>query len=455
MVMNMDKMVRNPRAGGPLLRKGMLSLLTVTAILVLALVAPGRSWAGYASIVVDAGTGTVLHASNADTRNYPASLTKMMTLYLLFEALDQGKYTMDSKLPVSARAAGQPPSKLGVPQGGSIKVEDAIKALVTKSANDVAVVVAEALGGTEIKFAGSMTQKARQLGMSKTTFRNASGLPNNGQMTTARDMAVLSMALMKHFPQYYHYFGTISFRYGNRTVTTHNHVVRQYKGADGLKTGYIKASGFNVASSAVRDGHRLIGVVFGGRTARTRDAHMMKLLDEGFAKVAKMNNPVPVPDLKPGTVMAGAPGDDQLAQDMGSADDAPLPPPPKPGTQTASFTTSAPQQVAMLAPQGKSTPAAKAKTTPGQGTWGVQVGAYAQSDAARKAAERATGLLGSSYGRLDTQVLPHQATSGTLYRARVLGMADERKARGACAVIQRANRSCLVVLPSGSSIVFR
>ncbi|MCF8482671.1 MAG: D-alanyl-D-alanine carboxypeptidase [Rhodospirillum sp.] len=426
--------------------------------LILALVLPTRSWAGYASIVVDAETGTVLHARNADTRNYPASLTKMMTLYLLFEAIDQGKFTMDSPLKVSANAAGQPPSKLGVKQGSTIKVEDAIKALVTKSANDVAVVVGEALGGTELKFATQMTKKARQLGMSRTTFRNASGLPNNGQMSTARDIAVLSMALMKHFPHHYHYFATESFRFGNRTVTTHNHVLKQYKGADGLKTGYIRASGFNVASSAVRDGHRIIGVVFGGRTARSRDAHMMKLLDEGFTKVAKLNPDVPVPDLKPGTAMASATNTDPLT-DMGSADDAPLPPPPKPGNLVAQLSQQqASEQVAMMTPTTPSTPKAAAKVAtavPGKGTWGIQVGAYSQIDAARNAATRASGLLSPSYGKLHAEVLPHPASTGTLFRARILGMADEDEARGACALIQRSNRSCLVVMPTGSSMVFR
>ncbi|WP_413203381.1 serine hydrolase [Rhodospirillum sp. A1_3_36] len=444
-------------------RFGAVTLLALAFSLVVALAVPTRSWAGYASIVVDAETGTVLHARNADTRNYPASLTKMMTLYLLFEAMDQGKFTTSSRLKVSARAASQPPTKLGLKQGSTIKVEDAIKALVTRSANDVAVVVGEALGGTESKFAKLMTKKAKQLGMTRTTFRNASGLPNNGQMSTARDIAVLSMALMKHFPHHYHYFATESFRFGNRTITTHNHVLKEYKGADGLKTGYIRASGFNVASSAVRNGHRVIGVVFGGRTARSRDAHMMKLLDEGFTKVAKLNPAVPVPDLKPGTVVAASSGprfgDDRLT-DMGSADDPPLPPPPKPGTQVAQVTQKVTQQVAMVTPPTppvirKSGASKSANTVPGKGSWGIQVGAYSQADAARNAATRAKGLLSPSYGRLTPQVLPHPASSGTLFRARILGMANEKEARGACALIQRSNRSCLVVMPTGSSIVFR
>jgi D-alanyl-D-alanine carboxypeptidase len=442
-------------------RIGMVAILALAFSLIVALALPTRSWAGYASIVVDAETGTVLHARNADTRNYPASLTKMMTLYLLFEAIDQGKFTTSSRLKVSAQAARQPPTKLGLKQGSTIQVDDAIKALVTRSANDVAVVVGEALGGTESKFASLMTKKAKQLGMSKTTFRNASGLPDNGQMSTARDIAVLSMALMKHFPHHYHYFATESFRFSNRTITTHNHVLKQYKGADGLKTGYIRASGFNVASSAVRDGHRIIGVVFGGRTARSRDAHMMKLLDEGFTKVAKLNPAVPVPDLKPGTAVASSSGpgfgDDRLT-DMGSADDPPLPPPPKPGTQIAQVTRNVTQQAAMVTPQTAAPIAGKpgiAKAVPGKGSWGIQVGAYSQADAARNAATRASGLLSPSYGKLNPLVLPHPASTGTLFRARILGMASEKEARGACALIQRSNRSCLVVMPTGSSVVFR
>ena len=232
---------------------------------------PSQATARYASMVVDAESGQVLHAVNADTRNYPASLTKMMTLFLVFDALEKGTLRLDQPLPVSKRAAGMPPSKLGLKQGQTITVEDAILALVTKSANDVAVVIAEALGGQETTFAKMMTERAQELGMSRTTFRNASGLPNRGQKSTARDMVRLAQALMEDHDKYYHYFSTQSFTYQGRTYRNHNRLLKGYKGTDGIKTGYIRASGFNLVSSVERDGRRVIAVVFGGKTSRSRD----------------------------------------------------------------------------------------------------------------------------------------------------------------------------------------
>ncbi|MFN3076679.1 MAG: D-alanyl-D-alanine carboxypeptidase family protein, partial [Alphaproteobacteria bacterium] len=264
--------------------------------------------AGYASFIMDADTGTVLHSQGADARNYPASLTKMMTLYLAFEALEHGEIKLSTPMPVSAHATAQAPSRLGLGRGQTITMEDAILALVTKSANDVASVIAEALGGTEQKFAAKMTATAHRIGMAHTEFRNASGLPNRGQVTTARDMATLARAIIRHFPQYYHYFGTRQFQWGNNVINTHNRVVLNYPGADGLKTGYIAASGFNLVTSAKRDGHRLIGVVLGGRTGKWRDQHMADLLDSGFARLTGTGGgkltlrvpPPPAEDLEPG-----------------------------------------------------------------------------------------------------------------------------------------------------------
>jgi D-alanyl-D-alanine carboxypeptidase len=238
--------------------------------------------ARYAALVIDADSGRVLYEVNADTRNYPASLTKMMTLYLLFEALEEGRLTADQPLTVSRRAAGMPASKLGLKRGQSIRVEDAILVLVTKSANDVAVVVAEAIAGKETQFARLMTRKAKALGMTRTNFRNASGLYHRSQLSTARDMAILAQALMRDFPARYKTFSTRSFTYNGRSYRNHNKLLRNYKGTDGLKTGYIAASGYNLAASAKRDGHRVIAVVFGGKTARSRDRQVAKLLDRGF-----------------------------------------------------------------------------------------------------------------------------------------------------------------------------
>ena len=250
-----------------------------------------EGWAKYAAMVMDADTGGILHAVNADTRNYPASLTKMMTLYLVFEALEEGRLHLGRHLTVSARAARQPSSKLGLGRGRSITVQQGILALVTKSANDVATVFAEILAGDERRFARVMTAKARRLGMDRTTFRNASGLPHRSQLSTARDMAVLARALQWHFPQHYHYFSRMTFTFGGTTHVNHNKLLTKYKGTDGIKTGYIRASGFNLVASAERGGRRLIGVIFGGRSPAARNRLMIKLLDKGFRRVGAARAP--------------------------------------------------------------------------------------------------------------------------------------------------------------------
>ena len=239
----------------------------------------------YASIVIDARSGQALSAANADEPRYPASLTKMMTLYLLFEALRDGRMTLDSRMVMSAEAASQAPSKLGIPPGSSISVEQAILALVTLSANDVAWMIGETLGGSNDRFAQMMTQKARQIGMTNTVFRNANGLPDFQQVTTARDMAALGRRLYIDFPNRYHYFSTPEFRYGGRRVRSHNRMIGTYDGVDGIKTGFISASGFNIVTSAQRQGQRLVVAVFGGSTWVERDRHAAALLDDGFAKL--------------------------------------------------------------------------------------------------------------------------------------------------------------------------
>jgi len=260
----------------------------------------------YAAFVVHADSGDVLFDRYSTSRRYPASLTKMMTLYILFEEVEAGRLSLTSDLKASARAAGQPPSKLGIGSGKTIKVETAIKVLVVKSANDVAVVVAESISGTEWQFAKKMTAKARELGMRRTTFKNASGLPNRKQVTTARDMATLSRRLIQDFPQYFDYFSTKSVTWNGRTYRTHNSLVKSFDGVDGLKTGYTRRSGFNLATSIDRNGNRLIGVVLGGRSVRTRDAHMRTILTGAYAKIKKkpaliaaLHRNKPEPRLKP------------------------------------------------------------------------------------------------------------------------------------------------------------
>lgn len=237
------------------------------------------------SLLVEAETGRVLFSENAAEKRYPASLTKMMTLYLVFDALEKGEIQMDQLLTVSKKAAGMPRSRMGLKENSTISVENAIFAMISRSANDAAVVVAEGLAGSEAQFADKMTRVARELGMKNTRFKNASGLHNKDQVTTAQDMAILSTALIQHFPEYYKLFSVRGFRYGKRYYGNHNLVARFYKGGDGLKTGYVDASGYHVVGSAVRDGKRLIGVVMGRNSVRERDRHIFKLLDSGFASL--------------------------------------------------------------------------------------------------------------------------------------------------------------------------
>jgi D-alanyl-D-alanine carboxypeptidase len=247
-----------------------------------------------ASIVVDANSGKVMQATEADSPRHPASLTKIMTLYLLFEKLEQGKIKMTTDLPVSPHAASQAPSKLALKPGETIKVETAIRAIVTKSANDVAVTIAEALGGDESSFAKMMTAKARAIGMKGTTYLNASGLPNDQQITTARDQALLGRAIFERFPTYYRYFSTRSFDFRGKSMRNHNHLLGQVEGVDGIKTGFVNASGFNIVTSAARAGKRVIAVVFGGHTARARDAKVTSLIENNINIASSKRTAPPV-----------------------------------------------------------------------------------------------------------------------------------------------------------------
>ncbi|WP_247647992.1 D-alanyl-D-alanine carboxypeptidase [Pannonibacter phragmitetus] len=237
--------------------------------------------------MVDAKTGKTLYSASADELRFPASLTKVMTLYIVFEELEAGRLRMDTPLKVSAYAAARPPSKLGLRPGSTIQVRDAILALVTKSANDVAAVVAENIGGSEARFADRMTRTARQIGMSKTTFKNPHGLPNAGQRTTARDMATLGRAIQDRFPKHFELFKTRSFTYQGRTHGNHNRLLGAVPGVSGIKTGYINASGFNLVTSVERDGRQIVAVVMGGNTGRSRDAQMVKLINEYMPKASR------------------------------------------------------------------------------------------------------------------------------------------------------------------------
>ena len=256
----------------------------------------------YASIVVDYDTGQVLHQRYADKKLHPASLTKVMTLLMVFDQIQSGRLGMNDRIRMSKNAAAAVPSKLGLPIGSSIRVKDAIYALVTKSANDVALAIAEHIGRNETHFARMMTDKARSIGMSRTTFKNASGLHDPRQVTTARDMALMGRYLIRNYPHEYKYFSRQYFTYQGKTYRNHNRLMASYNGMDGIKTGYINASGFNLLASAQRNGRRLIGVVFGGRTTKTRNAHMRDLLDRSFANLPQLTiaaADVPIPGEKP------------------------------------------------------------------------------------------------------------------------------------------------------------
>ena len=392
-------------------------------------VLPGISLAKYASYVVDADTGEVFHSVNADTRNYPASLTKIMTLYMVFDALENKKLRLNQKLPVSRAATRARPSKLGLRKGDKLSVKDAILALVTKSANDAAIVVAEALAGSEKEFARQMTAKARQIGMKSTTFKNASGLPNRGQKSTARDMARLGLQIRKQFPQYYNYFNTWKFSYQGRKYYNHNKLLKSYEGTDGIKTGFINASGFNLVASVERDGRRLIGVVFGGRTGKSRNAHMKKLLDKAFRSIKLATiRPIARPTLINGQL--------PVALDGQPAEENPFVEGPQ--VQTAAVT-------------GDSKPAAGSagtfqplnrKTKP---AWGIQVGAFKQKFRAQQAARKAATQVRTVSDHFQIVISNSKSRSNKLYQARLVGF-TEPQARHACNIVIQSKLACVPVV---------
>jgi len=491
--------LRKPLGKEAVLRLAGTCLLAVFICLALA---PGASAASrYASIVIDADSGRVLHEAYADDRKYPASLTKMMTLYLLFEALEKRRYSIEGSLPVSARAEGMPPSKLGLRRGSKIKIRDLILALITKSANDAAVVVAESLAKSEVEFAKIMTARAKQLGMLRTEFRNASGLPNRYQKSTARDMATLARALIRDFPQYYGYFATSKFAYGGRSYANHNSLLKSYSGTDGIKTGYIRASGFNLVASAQRGGRRLIAVVFGGRTSRSRDSHMTELLNRGFARIAQAvvkapdtprRNPFQLAERKtapeapleaalaaaspaPATPETAAPetavpetADDLPAalDEVGIASAAAVTAAPPEAVTPAAASAETAESIATLIPTViESTPPATEDQPPAiekaqvaaaavpppvapdaAHTWGIQVGAFSQFQPAHSATEAAQAHLPEMLVRTKTVIRQVNANGSQLYRAQLIGL-TEPTAREVCRLLKSKQQSCIVVPP--------
>ena len=344
-------MLRNKSASSRLVRVGVFGLVTIVTVVIASTdSAEARRYTRhrhvahhssddddrgsyspqFSSIIVDGNSGAVLTSNSPDGIRHPASLTKIMTLYLLFERLDSGKIKLDTEMPVSAHAADQDPTKLDLRAGQTIKVEDAIKGLVTRSANDAAVVIAEYIGGSEDEFAKMMTRKARALGMSRTTYRNASGLPNDDQVTTARDQSTLGRAIQDRFPRYYRYFSTTVFNYKGESIRNHNHLLGDVEGVDGIKTGYTRASGFNLVTSIHRGNRFLVGVVMGGRSGGSRDAIMRNLLAENLGKAATTRSVAAITDRNASDAaveVADATPDVAPPQQMMLAQSAPQPAP--------------------------------------------------------------------------------------------------------------------------------
>jgi D-alanyl-D-alanine carboxypeptidase len=311
----------------------------------------------FSSIIVDANSGAVLSSNNPDGIRRPASLTKVMTLYLLFERLESGKLKLDTEMDVSAFASEQAPTKLGLRPGQTIKVEDAIKGLVTRSANDAAVVIAETIAGSEADFARMMTRKARALGMSRTTYRNASGLPNDDQLTTARDQATLGRAIQDRFPRYYRYFSTSVFAYRGQSIRNHNRLLGKVEGVDGIKTGYTRASGFNLVTSMRRGNRYLVGVVMGGRSGGSRDAIMRNLLAENLDKGATRRTVAAITERNPGDSGVEVADAETAQVNVAAAEPAPVAAPatrsvaPKPSLMAAAAAALPPPAAKIEAPE--------------------------------------------------------------------------------------------------------
>lgn len=406
-------------------------------------------------LIVDATSGRELASDRADELRHPASLTKLMTIYLTFSALDSGRLSLGDALPVSINSLNAPPTKMGMTPGGTVNVRDATMALVTRSANDAAVLLAEGLAGSEEAFARLMTQKARQLGMSSTVFRNASGLPNSEQVTTARDLAKLANALLRDYPHYYAIFSVQSYAYRGRALTNHNRMLGNYDGADGLKTGYTVASGFNLVMSAVRDNRRLIGVVMGGTSAAQRDRTMADLMDRGFTLAAAMQLSPWTSLRKPPSARytaaqfdpssgfaeayrppAAAQPQQQPAQQAQQQQVSPkyagfvAPAPAKPST-TAAFAA---------APPAAAAPAPAMPDTPALGSWVIQVGSFSEPQAAQAALERATAALPDA--RSASAIVDEvQMANRVFHRARLINLSQEQATEG-CKRLEKRKVYC-------------
>jgi D-alanyl-D-alanine carboxypeptidase len=471
---------RDPAAGLRTAGHAVLGLL-VAVFLAVQVTVPAEANPRFAAVVVDAKSGKVVFSRNADARRYPASLTKMMTLYLVFEDMKAGRISLNRKLPVSAHAAGQPPSKIGFRPGQSVRVEDAINILVTKSANDVAAAVAEALSGSVPAFAERMTRKARELGMTRTTFKNASGLPHSEQVTTARDMATLGLRIQRDFPEMYRHFSQRSYSYGGKAYRNHNGLLGKVTGMDGIKTGYIRASGFNLCASVERNHKRIVAVVMGGRTAASRNNYMAGLIEDMFrtaeltrtgriaayageppgldaAKLKLASLPPPLPRGKP---QFGEPADEAPVQAValaeGSDGDSEM------ELEDAASKVSLAATIASFGEDMRTVEAADsdksevivaaaapatetAQETVVKSGWTIQVGAFPSQEGADTRLEQARKsgieLLSNKPGFTMTR----EGSGGTIYRARFSGF-TESHAREACKVLKRNGLDCLALAP--------
>ncbi len=384
----------------------------------------------YASIIIDADSLEILHARKIDDARYPASLTKMMTLYLTFDALERGDISLDEKLRVSSQASRTPPVKLGLKAGSTITTRQAISALTVRSANDAAAVLAERLGGSQDEFAHAMSLKAKALGMQSTVFKNPHGLPNAGQITTARDMAKLADALLRNHAKYYPYFSQESFTYGGRTYNNHNTLLGTVDGVDGFKTGFTNASGYNLVLSSKRDGRRIIAVVLGGASGKSRDKHMADLIERGF-DVLRQN--------EQNKIAAFALNADERPKTIRKVEHMP----DRVQTYTLRAAHSSPQKTVRIVrgANGMNIPDVKANA------WAVQIGAYGstlQAQAANGAvqADPSLGLANAA-----PHIIPVQRASGFIYRAR-LGELTHETAQAVCKTLAQRRASCLVVAPS-------
>lgn len=389
----------------------------------------------YAAIVVDAKTGEVLYGKRADAPRYPASITKVMTLYLAFEALAAGKIELDDPVVFSPRAAAQSPTKLGVRAGDSITVMQAMQGMVTRSANDASVAMAEKLGGTEQRFATLMTLRAHELGMTNTNFTNANGLPDSRNISSARDLAILSRAVMRDYPQYYRLFSTKSFNFRGQTIGNHNHMLSEVSGVDGLKTGFTNASGFNIAISGVRDNRRLIVVVLGGPNRITRDRVAESLLNTGFEvldrrargeQITVAQNFFEPPQLAQATQPSMQQGDTDLGLSIQLASS----PPP-----------SRASKIQIVEPSTVPKLNGKAKASAG-GRWTIQVGAFKNRSDAREQ----LSLVEKKFGKhVDDAKAVAEKDNGR-YTARFSGM-NETEAKNACKAIKAKKQPCVVMAP--------